>query len=157
MSTIRFERTRDYELIASIMTHPKLYGWLADDFYPAPENFWPNASESIYYLLAFDGEECLGLCITHPINQLLWEVHHALLPKSWGQRAQRIGEAFEQWLWEFTPAVKAIGFTPSCNRLALAYARRAGMREAGRIERAYQRRFELHDLVIFEKARPKEN
>jgi RimJ/RimL family protein N-acetyltransferase len=151
---IRFERTRDFELVALILTHPKLYPWIADDFFPAPENYWPNESESIWRLLVFDDDDCLGLITTHPINPLLWEVDHALLPKCWGSRAREVGRAFEAWLWENTPAEKAVGFTPSCNRLALAYAKRAGMTEAGRVSGCYRRHFETHDLVIFEKARP---
>ena len=151
---IRLERTKDYELVASIMAHPKLYPWIADDFYPSPENFLANDSDAIYYLVAWDDLELLGVCITHPINAILWEVHHALLPKSWGERAAEIARAFDAWLWEYTHAVKAVGFTPSCNRLALRFARRAGMTEVGRVTRAYQRFGQLYDLVIFEKARP---
>jgi hypothetical protein len=148
---ITFKRTRDLDAVASILTHEKLWPWIADDFYPAPENFRPNDAECIWYLLAFDEEDTpLGLFITHPINQLLWEVDHALLPWAWG-RTRAIGAAFEAWLWENTPATKAIGFTPSCNKLALRYARKAGMCEVGRIARCYQRQFELHDIVIFEK------
>ncbi len=151
---IRFERTHNLKLVASILTHEKLWPWISDDFYPAPENFWPNESEYIFYLIAFDGDEPLGLYIAHPINTLLWEVHHALLPKAWGARALEIGRAFEAWLWENTHALKAVGFTPACNKLALRYARKLGMREAGRVTKCYQRRFELFDIVIFEKPRP---
>lgn len=161
---IIFERTRDLDLVAAIMTHSLIYPWIADDFYPAPENFRPNDSEAVHYLLSFDEaqrKELLGVFITYPVNQLLWMVDHALLPHSWGSRerstarsgarALEIGRAFEEWLWTFTPATKAVGLTPSCNKLALRYARRAGMTEVGRISRCYQRQFELHDLVIFEK------
>src|SRR5579884_3617144 len=143
---IRLEMTRDYARIAEIMTHPKLYPWIADDFYPAPENFWPLESDALVHLLAFDGDECLGLYITHPINTRLWEVHHCLLPNAWGRRSIEVGRAFETWLWENTQAAKVIGFTPSDNRLALRYAKKLGMKEAGKVTSALQRRFELHDI-----------
>lgn len=151
---IRFERTRNLKLIASIMTHPDLWPWLSDDFYPAPENFLPIESEAIFHLMAFDGDEPLGLYITHPINTLLWEVHHALLPKAWGPRALEIGRAFEAWMWLNTDALKLVGFTPACNKLALRYAKQLGMQEVARVAKCYQRRFELHDIVILEKAKP---
>lgn len=153
MAAIRLERTRDYGLIARIMTHPQLYPWIADDFYPAPENFWPMESEAIYYLLALDADDLLGVCMTHPINARLWEVHHAILPEAWGKRALAIARALESWLWENTPARSAIGFTPACNRLACRFAARAGMRQVGRLTGCYQRRSELHDILIFQKSR----
>lgn len=135
------------------MTHPKLYPWLADDFYPVAEDFEPMGGEAIVYLLAFDGHELLGLYITHSINTLLWEVHHALLPHCWGKRALEVGRAFEAFMWEFTPAQVLLGLTPACNRLALRYAKQLGMTESGRLQGAYQRGGERHDLVIFTKNR----
>lgn len=152
--SIRFERTRDYELVAAIMTHPRIYGHISDDFYPPPDDFWPRMDEKIFHLLVYLDDKCVGLYITYAINPLLWQVEHCLLPWAWRARAtDAIGEAFEQWLWTHTTAEKAIGLTPSCNTLALRYAKRLGMREAGRIEGAYQREFKRHDIVIFEKAR----
>jgi Protein of unknown function (DUF2824) len=151
---IRFERTKNLQLVASIMTHDALWPWISDDFYPAPEHFLPNADESIFYLIPFDGDEPLGVVITHPINTLLWEIHHALLPIAWGARARAIAEAFWLWLWENTHALKAVGFTPSSHRLAIRFAKQVGMQEVGRITKCYQRQFELHDIVIFEKPRP---
>lgn len=149
---IRFERTRNYEQVAEIMTHPRIYAWIADDFYPSPENFTPHQGENIWYLLAFDGEELLGLYITHPINAVLWEAHIALLPNAWGPRAIELAEAFLGFLWEYTAAEKLVGLIPSCNTLALRYTRRF-MREAGRLSRCYVRFGQLHDLIIFEKSR----
>lgn len=151
---IELERTFDMNLVAKIMTHPRLWPHLADDFYPAPENFIPLGGHNIFYLLAKEAGRILGLCITHPINALLWEAHHALLPWAWGRKGHQIGLAFEVWLWQNTQAIKALGFTPSCNTLALRYALKHGMKEVGRVAKCYQRGFELFDIVIFEKARP---
>lgn len=146
--TIRIEQTLDYERVASIFTHPKLYPWLSDDFYPPPEQFWPNTSPSVIYLLAFEGDELLGLFMANPINSILWEAHHALLPSCWGARAAVAGEAFLAWLWTHTLCEKVLGFTPGDNKLAIRYAQRLGMKIEGRIKHAIKRRGELHDLVI---------
>ena len=152
---IRLERTLDYELIRSIMTHPQVYPHIADDFMPPPENFWPLESPALFRLLAYDGDELLGLFVTHQINGVLWEVDHCLLPNSWGRRARAAGKAFLAWLWENTAAQKVIGFTPASNRLAVRYALGLGLRELGRIPGATQRSFVLIDLVIVGKDRPK--
>jgi len=151
---IRFERTFDLALVASIITHPALYEFLSDDFYSSAEDFRPNDAPQIVRLLAYDEGELLGLVSTSPINAILWQVDHALLPCAWGRRAREVGKAFFAWLWENTAALKAVGFTPGGNALALRYARSLGMRECGRIARCYQKRFQLQDLVIFEKDRP---
>ena len=151
---ISFERTSDRDLIAQIMTHPQVYAGVADDYFPAPENFYPAENAAVYYLLARDGAELLGLVITHAVNAILWEVHHALLPEAWGAPAHAVARAFEEWLWTNTAAETAIGFTPADHALALRYARRHGMAEVGRIPRAIQRGGELRELVVFAKSRP---
>lgn len=154
---IRLERTRDYELVARIMTHPRIYPWIADDFYPAPENFWPHQGDNIFYLLAYDcaeGEELLGLIMTHPINNKLWEAHHCVLPGAWGPKAAAMGAAYFEWLWAFTDAQTCLGLTPADNRLALRFARKVlGMSESGRIPQAIERGGTLHDLIVFTKSR----
>lgn len=151
---IELERTFDMNLVAKIMTHPRLWPHLADDFYPAPDNFIPLGGDNIFYLLAREAGRILGLCIAHPINTLLWEVHHALLPSAWGRKAHRIGEAFQQWIWDNTKALKLVGFTPSCNRLAVRYALKQGLTKIGEISQCFQRGGMLCDVFIFEKGRP---
>ena len=150
---IRLERTGDVELVASIMRHPRLYPHIADDFYPAPEVFRPLSGGAIVHLLAYDGAALLGVVITHPINAVLWEVHHALLPCAWGERAHRVALEAEEWIWRNTLAATICGFTPECNKLALKFARRHGGRAVGRIPNAIQRGGKLHDLIVFAKSR----
>ena len=151
---IRLERTVDYELVRLIMTHPRMYPFLADDFCPAPEDFHPNESPAVVYLLVFDGADPLGCFVTHPINALLWEVHACLLPHAWGRRAREAGKAYLAWLWEFTGARKVVGFIPASNPLMLRYARGLGLTEVGRLTQCYQRAFQLYDLIILGRDRP---
>ena len=151
---IRLERTLDLELVRQIMTHAALYPFLADDFYPASEDFRPNATASIWYLLVFDGDELLGLFMSHPINALAWEVHVALYPVAWGRRARAAGKAFLSWLWQMTPARVVVGFVPTSNPLAVGYAKGLGLRELGRVPLCYQRQFQLFDIVILCRERP---
>lgn len=154
---IRLERTLDYELIRRIFTHPKLYPYIFDDFTGAPENFWPMESPALFHLLAYDGEELLGMFVTHSINPLLWEVHHALLPHAWGGRARAAGKAYLAWLWEHTRANTVFGCTPTCNPLAIRFAKSFGLKEIGRLTGCYLRHGELHDLIVLGRARPEED
>ncbi len=150
---ITLERTLDYELVRQIMTHPRLYDHLVDDGAPAAELFYPAEHPGIFHLLAREGDEVLGLYITNRINAATWEVHHALLPCAWGDRALAVGRAYEAWMWENTGAQTLLGFTPSCNRLALRYARRLGMTVRGQIPQAWRRGGVLHDLIVLAKHR----
>ena len=153
---MRLECSTDYALIASIMRHPRIYPWLGDDFYPCAEDFSPNESPAVTYLLAFDDGELLGVFMTHPINGVLWEVHHCLLPSAWGRRARAAGKAYLGWLWHSTHALKVVGFTPSDNALAIRFAKSLGLVEIGRLRRSLLRRGVLVDLVIVGKDKPLE-
>lgn len=151
---IRLERTYDFELIRSIITHPRLYPHIASDFHPKACDFQPNTSEAIHYLLAQDGEEICGLCIAHWIHTpVTYEIHHAILPSAW-DRTDAIGEAFETWLFQNTLCETAVGFTPACNKLACRYAVRRGLVESGRIPNGYKKNGKLYDLIIYCKLKP---
>lgn len=151
---IRLQRSYDYELIRSIITHPRVYSSIASDFHPTASDFSPNESASITYLLATDEVgSVLGVCIGHWIHTpLTWEIHHALLPP-W-RRTDEIIRSFETWLFSETSCRTAIGFTPVCNTLACRFALRNGMKEAGRIPNAYQKNGKLFDMVLFIKQKP---
>jgi hypothetical protein len=152
---ILFERTENAALVREILTHPKIWPWIASDGYPPPEEFWPAAENpAVHYLLVRSAGEVFGLYITHPINAALWEVDHALLPTAWGAPSYWIGRAFEEWLWANTSAETALGLTPADNALALKYARRHGMTETGRIPKGIKRGGKSYDLVVFTKHRP---
>lgn len=150
---IVFKRTFDMELVRRIMTHPAIYEGIADDFYPAADNFLPMESPNLYYMVAKAGEETLGLYITHPINRVLWELHHALYPRAYRRRGAEIAKAFEEWLFGMTPCVRAMGFTPACNRLALRYAVQNGMELVGVNRQCYMKRGKLWDQIIFGKSK----
>lgn len=149
---ISFQRTRDLALVAAIMRHPRLYPHLSSDFAPPAEQFWPNPSPEMHYMIAYDGE-ALGLYTAHPImSPITWEVHHAILPAHW-RRTHEIAAAFETWLWSETPCQTAVGFTPTCNRLAVRYAEKH-MERSGVIPKGYLKAGKLHDIVIFIKNKP---
>lgn len=151
---LQLHRTKDAALVKQIWTHPALWPWLTDDRAGTPEAWVPQTDNpQIHYLVVHDDGCVLGLYITHPINVALWEVHHAILPSAF-KRTNEIGEAFERWLWENTPAQTAVGFTPAFNRPALKYAKRHGMEPTGILRNSYLKSGRLHDIHIFQKNRP---
>jgi hypothetical protein len=48
------------------MTQPSIYRHLSDDYSPTAAEYEPIQSDLIWYLMAWDGNELLGLWMLHP-------------------------------------------------------------------------------------------
>ena len=144
---IRFERTFDYELVRQICTHPQVWRQIADDGTPLPDVWKPLASELMFYVLVYDGDELLGLWMLHPHNAICYEIHTCLLPNGWGDRSRAAAKLFPAWIWENTPARRVITNVPLTNRVALKFAHDAGMTEFGINPLSYLKHGVLMDQV----------
>ena len=134
---LRFERTRDTELVRGTVTHPRLWRWHTEDGAPAPEDWTPHThDERIWFVGVWDGAEYLGLFALLPSDETTWEIHTYLLPHSWGERALRAYRDGIAWVWANTARTKILGAIPEDNRLALRIAARAGLQ---RIKKAPRR------------------
>ena len=130
------------------MRHPKLYDVCADDFQPPRERFSPREDEAIWYVLAREGVEVLGLFALAPQNELCWEIHTRLLPEAWGPRALAALEGVIQWTFANTPCVRLVTTIPIYNRLALRYGDRAGFQRFGVNPNSWMKDGVLHDQVL---------
>lgn len=154
LSLIHLERSWNFDLIREIVTNPRIYPYWASDYHPKAADFRPNESEAMHWLLAKDGDEILGLCLAYQIfSPLTWQIEHAILPSAWN-RTHEIGAAFEHWLFTETPCQTAVGFTPSCNKLACRYAIRRGLKASGVIPNGYKKNDKLYTLIIYTKQKP---
>lgn len=153
---IHFERSTDYALIREILTQPSIWPYISDDFSPAAADYRPIESEAIWYVLAWDDLELLGLWMFHPHNGVCWEVHTALLPDAWGERARRAAVAMAEWIWEHTPCRRIITNVPEDNRLAFRFAIAAGMEVYGKNEASFQKDGKLIDQICLGISRPRE-
>jgi RimJ/RimL family protein N-acetyltransferase len=152
-----FERTTDYKLVRSIMTHPKLYPWCTDDFSPAAEDYSPPEHEAVWYVLVKDAGELLGLFAFVPQNGICWELHTRLLPEAWGPRALEALRCVIAWLWENTSCRRLVTNVPTFNRLALRFGRAAGLVEFGRNELSFLKNGVAYDQVLLGATKPGEN
>ena len=143
-----FERTRDWELIRSVITHPQIYPHIGDDFAPAPADWQPIRDELAYYLLAKDDAEVLGIWALFPLNRVCWWVHTCLLPNSWGERALQAAKGAIAHVFAETECCRLITEVPACNRLAFRFAVRSGMTEFGRNLKCYKKRGVLEDVYL---------
>ncbi len=150
-----FERTRNWELIKRIVTHPKIYPHVSDDFCPPAEKWEPSHDESIWYVLCKDGEEVIALWLFMPHTQVCWQVHTCVLPAAYGPRARAAVEALAGWLWVNAPVCqRVVTDVPQYNRLAFRYALLAGMKEYGLNPKSYMKDGKLHDVILLGISRP---
>lgn len=146
----------DYELIRSIVTHPKIYPFISDDFSPPREEFKPVEHASIWYVLVRDGEELLGAFAFMPANSVCLEVHTFLTPNAWGSRAEEAGHGVILWMWQNSPCRRIITNVPKWNTLALRFALRAGLEQFGINELSYMKHGTLHDQILLGISKPQE-
>lgn len=151
-----FEPTNDEDLIKSMVTHVKIYPSVVDDHAPSRAEYQPPMHPSLLYLVVRDHDELQGLFFFHPINAVTFEVHTCLLPHSWGGRARAIAREMLKWLWANTDAHRLITSVPDYNRLALVFAKAAGMKEYGRNPESFMKDGKLRDLILLGIGRPKE-
>lgn len=151
-----FERCRDYGLIRSIMTHPRVYQHISDDGSPDVAEFQPVESEALWYVVVRDGEKVLGLWLLVPQNSICWEIHTCLLPEAYGQTGRRAAVEMAEWIWANTPCRRLITTVPVSNLLAHRFAVRSGMREFGRNPASFLKNGALHDQILLGMSKPEE-
>ncbi len=143
-----FEPSRDWELIKDIVTHPKIYSFVSDDFSPAPEMWQPIQQDAAHYIIVRDGDELLGMWAFYEHCTIVWDVHTCLLPLAWGERGRRAAKEMAEWVWNNTRCIRLITEVPQPNRLALRFARAAGMTEYGFNPDSYMKNGRLYGMYL---------
>ena len=145
---ITVERTFDYSLVREVMTHPKVWPHVTDDGSPPKEAFRLIESDYVIYLLAKDGDEVLGVWVLVPHNTVCYEVHTCMLPSAWGARAREAALIAIQFVWGCSSCARLVTNVPEYNRLALRFAKAAGMTEFGRNPRSFLKDGKLWDQIM---------
>lgn len=152
---IEFERTADFDLIRRIITHPEVYRFLVDDFSPEPEDWQPLASDAVWYIVAREESEDLGIFILLPERPIYAKMHVCFLPKAWGDRAGFAAKGIIPWIWQSTEFHRLVGEIPKYNERALRFAVLMGAKEIGVNQESFLKDGKLHDQVLFGLSRPK--
>jgi RimJ/RimL family protein N-acetyltransferase len=130
-----------------VLIHPQVYPHISDDGSPPAAEFQPLQSEAVWYIVVRDGDEILGLWALHPHNSICWEIHTCLLPNAWGGRGLKAAHLLPEWIWNHTPCRRLMGNVPSNNRLALRFAREAGMTEFGVNPASFLKNGRIYDQI----------
>lgn len=151
---IRFERTRDLAPVRAILTHPAIWRHVIDESGPEAQNWQPCNNPGIWYVLAYDGEQLLGLYAFYPQNAVCYEIHTAFLPSAWGPSTRAAGLAIWDWIWAHSPALRIVASVPADNPLVLRYAERSGMTRHGLNTASFLRGGKLHDQILLGISKP---
>lgn len=150
---MRFERTSNSVLVTMVLSHPKIYDAIADDGCPAREQFTFQTRPGLWPIVASDGPELLGLFLFEPRNAVEWTVHTCLLPNAWGRKRDGGGRALAaakgviQWIWQNTTCRRITTHVPEYNRLALRFAKQAGLIEYGFNPKSWVKHGRLHGQI----------
>jgi RimJ/RimL family protein N-acetyltransferase len=152
-----FENCTDYALIRKIMTSPRVWAAISDDFSPSPELFRPTISTELCYVLVRHNDLPIGLFLLTAHNGVHCEVHTCLLPTAYVRGSREIGKQAIAWLWKNAPQIERLTTTvPRNNSLALRFAQALGMIEYGVNPRSFKKGGELVDQILLGMNRPQE-
>ena len=151
---LTIEKTEDMDIVKQIMTHPKIYPNISDDYSVSADKFVPPENKNIWYLLVKNDGVSVGLFLGVPKNSVCMEVHHYLLPELWGKQTLKAAQMALNYLWEHSMCQCVIGFTPLYNKLAVRYAIGVGFTLLGNLPSSYLKNNELWAQAIFYMERP---
>lgn len=137
-------RTFDIALIKGAVTHPHNWKWVSDDYCDS-QNYEPCVDDAFYWLEYVHNGVHMGVYLVHPHNAVLCEIHTCLLPEARGKIARIAANEVLSWVFENTSFAKVMTHVPVNNPLALAYARRVGMKDEGVNRQSIQVGGELMD------------
>lgn len=140
-------RCFDPSVIKAIFTHPSIWPHISDDGCDI-KNFEPVLHDSVYYLVpTLTGVSC-GAFMYVPQNSIMYEVHSCVLPEHRGPLAIEFAKESLKWMVMNTNCQKVITHVPENNRLALAFAKRAGMQLEGINRKSYQKAGAIIDQFV---------
>ncbi len=151
LPTVRVEPTSDADLINAVIRHPSIYHLVSDDLSPPAQKLdaAPLILHNAYLFLRVvaDGETA-GLYTLQRHNGILYEVHTCILPRFRGQVAKQAAQELIAWMFLNTDCMKLITHVPAFNRLALRYAKEAGLSVLGVVTQSFLKNGILHDQYL---------
>lgn len=155
---MRFEVLYNQELIKATITHPSIYPYVGDVTAPAAAEYEPVIADNVIHLgvVDNDGSYC-GLYRLEIMGRLNINLHTCILPCAWGQKAAVAAKEVVKYIFEELPLIQNITtMVPMSNRLALRYAKRAGMVEYGLLPYGWDGSEGPEDLILLHIPRNKE-
>lgn len=139
----------DRDMVQAILTDESVWDHISED--GTPESV--KAGIADFFL---SNDKCFVLCpmdgvllLAAPFSSVALMGHVAIVSAARGAKAARAAVSAYRWIFENTGYTKIFGMPPSANKLASMFAAMTGMRAEGRVSKAFRKRGELHDLLVF--------
>ncbi len=144
---IQFQPTTDTETVKQIVTSPRVWANLSDDFDGDPADYEAKVHPQVVYVLAKDADKTLGLLIFSVHSRICWEVTIAVTREGRG-RALEIAKAGIPWVFS-KGCLRIIGRVLKSNRLAVKLNKAAGFQVYGVNKECVLKNGKLEDFVLF--------
>ncbi len=135
-----------------MIVSPAIYRHISDDNSPKIQDFAIPDRDDVRYLAVKSDGELLGIWAFIGADSV-WEIHTAMLPSAYGH-VRSAARRMLEWLWENSPCAEVTTKVPIMNRLALALAKSAGMKEYGIEEESFVKNGIKHDQILLAISRP---
>ncbi len=144
---IQFQPTTDTEIVKQIVTSPRVWENLSDDYDGDPADYEAKVHPQVVYVLAKDADKTLGLLIFSVHSRICWEVTIAVTREGRG-RALEIAKAGIPWVFS-KGCLRIIGRVLKSNRLAVKLNKAAGFQVYGVNKECVLKNGKLEDFVLF--------
>lgn len=140
-------RTRDTELVRGILSSDGLRVKVLGDY--SVDIFDPETQDGMYYLLAENEIEPVGLIVCHGVdNPSMFQIHINYLKKYWGTPLIDYSIEASKWMFENTDCEKLIGFIPDAYPLVKKHALQCGYEIEGYLRKSVRIRGTLFNETI---------
>jgi len=142
------ERSQDYNLINSILNTPELFATIAEDCNVTCGEFDTMESDSIYYLLAKEDDNVIGLFIVHPDSKISYEIHANILKKYRKDYSKKACDDVLVWIWDNIDTDKVNCNIPTLYQNVISRAKESGFVEEGVRTHSYLKNGEALDVMF---------
>lgn len=146
-SKISVKRIFDERAIRKFMSDPQLFDAMMDDLPVKPDDLQPNtAADTVRWLGIYHNEKLVGMWYLSRLNHIMWQLHVAYAPDSWGTGIPKA--SIEQALdlaFKTTGAKKLYANIPTSYKQVVNFAKFGGMKIEGTCKRSWQKNGQIYD------------
>lgn len=125
-----------------------------DDFAPDPAEFECVEHPLVSFMVVEEAGRDIGVFVVNAHSTVLWEIHEAFLPEAWGMTALRATIEFREWIWRESKCMRLFGQILKSNRLAIRFAKAAGMVEFGVHPESFMKGGKMQNQILVGISRP---